>query len=166
MLSTGPIATDRAQMLGTAERVIWRILLAHVGGGSGCPSPTSTSAAAAGILLLTVETVVDILLLLLKGCRDLLVERTGTGRAAVVARRERAHTSVEERYVRFEIGFHVLGRQRTHVTNEGGIETCEWEDERRISVRHLTKYNYRWEGMLFVTNSLCCAVFRESFNLI
>lgn len=118
VLSTGPIAADRAQMLGTTERVIWRILLAHVGGSCGSTAPSS----AAGILLLTVETV-DILLLLLKGCRDLLIECSRAGRAAVVAGREGTYASIQQRYVRFEIWFHVLGRQRAHVTNEGGIET-------------------------------------------
>lgn len=123
MLSAGPIATDRTQMFGTAERVIWRILLAHVGGGSGPSSASASANTATGIRLLTVETVHILLLLLLKGCRDLLVERSGTGWPAVVSRRERTHTPVQQRYVRFEIGFHVLGRQGAHVTNEGGIES-------------------------------------------
>lgn len=124
MLAAGPVAADRAQVLGTTERMIRRILLVC---GCGRSSTTTTTSSADGILLLAETVLVVVEVLLLQGGRDLLVER-GTARthrtAAVISRGEgAADAAVQQRNVRLQVGLHVRRRERAHVSYEGGIET-------------------------------------------
>ena len=124
MFAAGPIATDRAEMLRAAERMVGRVLLRDVG-GSVWSTATSTSIASLLLLLLllllgTTSNEQILLSRPISECptnneRILLLQddrvEAATARAAratVVAGRERSTaTSVQQRNVRLQVGLQI-----------------------------------------------------------